>query len=80
MFLFLRKQQQLSDGEVVLLQTAKEVHSFQGDYEGKGSYETEGAVWRGELITEGGGFCGARTKVSHAHALYKWFGAVVCDT
>ena len=59
----------MSDGEVMLLQTAREVHSFQGDFEGKGSYETEGAVWRGELITEGGGFCGARTKVGEGTLL-----------
>ncbi|KAL3135711.1 hypothetical protein ABBQ38_006182 [Trebouxia sp. C0009 RCD-2024] len=47
------------------LQTAKEVQGFQGEYsnDSKGSYEFEGAVWRGDLITEGGGFCGARTKM-----------------
>lgn len=45
------------------MQTAGEVQGFQGEYENKGKYEFEGAVWRGDLITEGGGFCGARTKV-----------------
>lgn len=53
---------------VAELQTAKEVQGFQGEYsnDSKGSYEFEGAVWRGDLITEGGGFCGARTKVCSA--------------
>ena len=45
------------------LQTAKQLHGFQGDYEHKEDYEFEGSVWRGETITDGGGFCGARTKV-----------------
>lgn len=45
------------------LQSAHEVHGFQGGYDHKSDYQFEGAVWRGELITEGGGFCGARTKV-----------------
>ena len=48
---------------MVIMQTAGEVQGFQGEYDNKGQYEFEGAVWRGELITEGGGFCGARTKV-----------------
>lgn len=52
-----------TDTETLLLQTAGEVQGFQGEYDNKGKYEFEGAVWRGDLITEGGGFCGARTKV-----------------
>ena len=48
----------------MLLQAAGEVQGYQGgEYDNKGKYEFEGAVWRGDLITEGGGFCGARTKV-----------------
>lgn len=47
----------------VLLQAAGEVQGYQGEYDNKGKYDFEGAVWRGDLITEGGGFCGARTKV-----------------
>ena len=46
------------------MQTAGEVQGFQGEYEGSDRYGYKGVVWRGELITEGGGFCGARTKVS----------------
>lgn len=45
------------------LQTAKELQGFQGDYDHKKPYEFEGSVWRGETITDGGGFCGARTKM-----------------
>ena len=45
------------------LQSAKDLHGFQGGYDHKSDYQFEGSVWRGELITEGGGFCGARTKV-----------------
>lgn len=49
--------------DAMLLQTAGEVQGFQGEYDNKAKYGFEGAVWRGDLITEGGGFCGARTKV-----------------
>lgn len=45
------------------LQTAEDLHGFQGDYKDKQPYDFEGSVWRGETITDGGGFCGARTKV-----------------
>ena len=46
------------------LQTAKELHGFKGDYQHQaGQYEFEGSVWRGEVNPDGGGFCGARTKV-----------------
>lgn len=45
------------------LQTAEAVEGFQGDFDPKGHYSFQGAVWRGDLVVEGGGFCGARTKV-----------------
>ncbi|KAA6425478.1 MAG: hypothetical protein FRX49_04376 [Trebouxia sp. A1-2] len=45
------------------LQTAEDLHGFQGDYKDKQPYDFEGSVWRGETITDGGGFCGARTKM-----------------
>lgn len=45
------------------LQTAQQLQGFQGDYDHKKLYQFEGSVWRGETITDGGGFCGARTKV-----------------
>lgn len=50
------------------LQTAQELQGFQGDYDHKKPYQFEGSVWRGETITEGGGFCGARSKVLLATA------------
>lgn len=46
------------------LETAERVEIFEGNNAPKGSYDYDGAVWRGELIVEGGGFCGSRTKVS----------------
>lgn len=45
------------------LQTAEDLRGFQGDYKDKQPFDFEGSVWRGETITDGGGFCGARTKV-----------------
>ena len=45
------------------LQTAEDLHGFQGDYKDKQPYDFKGSVWRGETITDGGGFCGARTQV-----------------
>ena len=46
------------------LQSSEKVEGFHEGYEPKGQYDYKGAVWRGELVVEGGGFCGARTKVS----------------
>lgn len=45
------------------LQTAEDLHGFQGDYKDKQPYDFKGSVWRGETITDGGGFCGARTQM-----------------
>ena len=45
------------------LQSSEKVEGFHEGYEPKGQYDYKGAVWRGELVVEGGGFCGARTKV-----------------
>ena len=46
------------------LQSADELHGFQGGYGHKDDYQFAGSVWRGQLVTEGGGFCGARSKAS----------------
>lgn len=54
------------------MQTAERVEIFEGANNApKGTYDYDGAVWRGELVVEGGGFCGTRTKVSccvHHHS------------
>ena len=61
------------------LQTAKELHGFQGDYDNKGGdYEFEGSVWRGDLITDGGGFCGARTNLVWRQIPVSCMGLSVC--
>lgn len=60
------------------LQTAETVEGFRGEYKNQARYPYKGAVWRGELVVQGGGFCGARTKVRLA-SVFTRLQYALCD-